>query len=419
MTEVSAKTTAHAAVELGEVAAWLTNAGLRELPLVELIDGFFRRLNQNGVSVVRGFVGVSTLHPLLRAFAHLWDIKGGSSEGFNFAHADLEHPIWRLSPFARMMREGIPELRQALTVPETALTSPVHLELKADGMTEWYGTLVSFTEQPIKFGDVANREYANQRGVVCSFVTNQVGGFRDVELATLQRLLPLFALAVKATTLRSIGRGLLATYLGQDPADRVFAGTIFRGEVQSVEAVLFYADLRGFTELADTMPGQELVAMLDDYFDCMARPVVKRGGEILKFLGDGLLATFGIGGAPKADVCRTALDAASEAIADVAALNVKRDAAGQPFALLDLALHVGEVLYGNVGTDARLDFTVIGPAVNEASRIELLCKELGCNVLVSQKFATAATDCRDRLKSVGNHRLRGVRDKTELFTLLD
>ena len=133
--------------------------------------------------------------------------------------------------------------------------------------------------------------------------------------------------------------------------------------------------------------------------------------------GDGLLATFGIGEATRSEVCRTALDAANEALATIATLNVAREAAGQPTAELDLALHVGEVLYGNVGTDARLDFTVIGPAVNEASRIELLCKVLGHNLLISERFAEAATECRSRLISVGRHQLRGVRDETELFTL--
>jgi adenylate cyclase len=183
--------------------------------------------------------------------------------------------------------------------------------------------------------------------------------------------------------------------------------------------VLFYADLRGFTGLADTMPGRDVIGLLDDCFDCMARPVVKRGGEILKFMGDGLLAAFAANRAAveRAAVCSTALDAATEALALIDVLAAARRTAGRRAADLDIALHIGNVLYGNVGTDARLDFTVIGPAVNEAARIEFLCKSLGHNLLVSQAFAAAAGANRERLVSVGRHRLRGVREETELFAL--
>ncbi len=175
----------------------------------------------------------------------------------------------------------------------------------------------------------------------------------------------------------------------------MLAGTVHRGEVQSVEAVLFYADLRGFTGFADTLPGREVIGLLDDCFDCMVRPVAGHGGEILKFLGDGLLATFRVDDQPPADVAAAALDAAGEALALMETLAAKRAADGKSTPGLDIALHVGNVLYGNVGTDARLDFTVIGPAVNEAARIEFLCKSLGHNLLVSQAFAAVASaSCR-------------------------
>ena len=198
--------------------------------------------------------------------------------------------------------------------------------------------------------------------------TDRPGGYSESDLTVLRQLLPVFAVAAKATTMRAIGQGLLASYLGSDPATRVLAGTVHRGEVQSMSAVLFYADLRGFTGFADTLPGKEVIGLLDDCFDCMVRPVASRGGEILKFLGDGLLATFRSDDKPPAAVTAAALDAASEALALMQALAAKREGAGKPTPGLDIALHVGNVLYGNVGTDARLDFTVIGPAVNEAAR---------------------------------------------------
>jgi adenylate cyclase len=209
----------------------------------------------------------------------------------------------------------------------------------------------------------------------------------------------------------------LAAYLGHDPAGRVLSGTVQRGEVQGEEAVLFFTDLRGFTALADTLPGRDLIVLLDDCFDCMVRPVVARGGEVLKFLGDGLLAIFRIEDRPRAETCAMALEAAKEALALMAGLAETRRARSLTTPDLDIALHVGHVNYGNVGADARLDFTVIGPAVNEASRIERLCDTLGRHLVMSQAFAWAADASRHELVSLGRHRLRGVRDETELFGL--
>jgi adenylate cyclase len=247
--------------------------------------------------------------------------------------------------------------------------------------------------------------------------TDRSGGFAPEHLADLRDLLPLFAVAAKATTMRVINQGLLASYLGDDPARRVLAGTVLRGEVQGVEAVLYYADLRGFTEMADRLEGNQLIGLLDDCLECMGRPVVARGGEILKFLGDGVLAIFRTDDGPRAAACARALDAACEALSLMDALECSRRAAAKPTPGLDIALHVGHVNYGNVGVDARLDFTVIGRAVNEAARIELLCKELGRNLLLSRAFAEAAGTNGQRLVSLGHHRLRGVREETELFGL--
>jgi adenylate cyclase len=187
--------------------------------------------------------------------------------------------------------------------------------------------------------------------------------------------------------------------------------------VQSVEAVLFYTDLRGFTALADVTPGAELIGLLDECFECMVEPVVQRGGEVLKFLGDGLLAAFAVIAHDRDAACAAALDAAVEALALIERLNVRRRAEGRQAIALDISLHIGTVQYGNVGTATRLDFTVIGPAVNEASRIERLCEPLGHHLLASQQFAAAAVSSRSRLASLGRHQLRGVREATELFGL--
>ena len=396
---------------------WLADAGLRNMSLETILDGFSRRLNHMGVSVARAFVGVSTLHPMVRARSLIWDRDTPEIEHFEFGHAGIDVPILRQSPFVPMLRDGVTERRCDLTDAATVESVPMFGELQTAGMTEWLGRVFPMGELVPEVGWTVEAEHAERLALFCAVTTDRPGGYSEADLKVLDRALPVFALAVKAVTMRALGQGLLAAYLGDDPASRVFAGTVQRGEVQSVEAVLFFTDLRGFTSIADTTPGRELIALLDECFECMAAPVQRHGGEVLKFMGDGLLAAFAVRPAGRADVCAAALDAATEALALIEALNARRRAAGQRTAGLDLSLHIGTVQYGNVGTAQRLDFTVIGPAVNEASRIEKLCEPLGHSLLMSQSFAEAATSCRSRLVSVGRHRLRGVREETELFGL--
>ena len=195
------------------------------------------------------------------------------------------------------------------------------------------------------------------------------------------------------------------------------AGAIERGSVESIHAVLWYADIRGFTPASDTSPGPVIIDLLNDVFETLTAALRTRGGEVLKFLGDGMLATLSFAEAERGETCRHALDAAAEAMAGLAALNVARVAAGLSAVAVDLALHVGEVLYGNVGAADRLDFTVIGPAVNEVARIEALCEPLGRAVLISAEFAAALDDTDNRLVSLGHYNLRGVREAKEIFAL--
>jgi adenylate cyclase len=404
-------------LKLAAVTDWLAEAGLRSLSVDDIVDGFARRLNEIGVPVARIFAGTNTLHPMVRVRSLIWDRATGPATRFEFRHVDIDAPILRQSPFEPMLRHGIAERRYDLTSPMPEHEVPLFEELRAAGMTDWLGRVFPFGALSPQIGGPADAERVGELWLVCSLTTDRPGGFSDSHMAMLREVLPVFALAAKATTMPLVHEGLLAAYLGQDPATRILAGTVHRGEVQGVEAVLFFTDLRGFTALADTLPGRDLIGLLDDCFDCMVRPVVARGGEVLKFLGDGLLAIFRIEDRPRAETCAMALEAAKEALALTAALAETRRARSLPTPDLDIALHVGHVNYGNVGADARLDFTVIGPAVNEASRIERLCDALGRHLLMSQSFARAAEASRHELVSLGRHRLRGVREETELFGL--
>ena len=211
--------------------------------------------------------------------------------------------------------------------------------------------------------------------------------------------------------------GLLATYLGEDAGRRVHAGAVQRGSIEKLRAVIWYADIRGFTSIGDAAPGPVVIDPLNDVFEILTLALRTRRGQVLKFIGDGMLATFSFEEADRDETCRRALDAATEAMQKLEVLNSARAAAGVPVASVDLALHIGEVLYGNVGATDRLDFTIIGPAVNEATRIEALCEPLGRSVLISPEFAAIAVDSGCRLEPLGLHALRGVREPKEIFAL--
>jgi adenylate cyclase len=230
----------------------------------------------------------------------------------------------------------------------------------------------------------------------------------------IERLVPRMALACYRIALQQVAENLLDAYLGADAGRRVLAGQIERGAATRLSAVVFFADLRGFTRLADETTGESLLSGLNDFLGDLTEAIETQGGQVLKFLGDGLLAIFKLEGEEPSGVCGDALAAAKAALTSNATLNAQRRVSGKPALDLDVALHLGELMYGNVGSSHRLDFTVIGPAVNEASRIESLCEPLGQHLLISESFARAF----DRpLRSLGRHQLRGVAKPQELFSL--
>ena len=231
----------------------------------------------------------------------------------------------------------------------------------------------------------------------------------------MQSTLPALSLAMKAHAGHVIASGLLRTYLGWDAGERVHAGAVTRGSMERLRAAILYADIRGFTTLTDSAPGPTVIALLNETFEAIAAPLRERGGQVLKFVGDAMLATFAFEEADRTATCGRAMDAALEALRSLEALNLGRTGAGAPLASVDFALHVGEVMYGNVGAADRLDFTAIGPAINEVVRIEALCQPLGRSILVSPEFAAIARDAGRPLESLGLHALRGVKARKELF----
>jgi adenylate cyclase len=242
--------------------------------------------------------------------------------------------------------------------------------------------------------------------------TKASGGFSDDQIAALERLVPYLALAIKSVALMRMTGALMQTYLGRDAGQRVLSGRILRGVAEKIDAVVWFSDLRGFTRITDTAP-EQVIPLLNDYSDVVVSAIHEHGGDVLKLIGDGTLAIFTA--KDRTHACTAALSAAISARDGIIALNKRRAAGGEPTTGMYLGLHVGEVFYGNVGSRERLDFTVIGPAVNEVSRIAAMCRSVDQPVLMSSAFANVVA-IRQRLVSVGRYALRGVSHPQELFT---
>jgi adenylate cyclase len=399
------------APDIRALHAWLIAAGLAGQPLAVLLDRVCSRLVDSGVPVARGYLSRASIHPLLWGSGVTWQ-HGRIVDAIDLRFGFEKEAAWLDSPFRHMLDADRHRMRRRLSGNDAQVDFPVLAELRDNGLTDW----VAFLH---RFGWVVEHEQIGQLGAISSWATERPGGWSEDDLAVLEELAPTIALAVKADTGQRVARDLLATYLGNDAAARVIAGHAQRGSVTRRAAVIFYADLRGFTTFADNTAAEEVTRRLNGCFDCIGAPVQQAGGEILKFMGDGLLAVF----MPRDDrdiaaTAQAALDAAQDVQARLAVLNAAEQAAGNPALPLDIALHEGEVTYGNVGTAERLDFTVIGPAVNEAARLEALCQHLDQPLLVSDALVQVAPALRQRLTSLGRHHLRGVREAREAFAPL-
>jgi adenylate cyclase len=396
-----------------ETHIWAVREGLRGATAYDLFDGYCQRLVVHGAPLWRAHTAMETLHPQWHGYGYTWrrDLNAIAPE--QYPHADNEEPIWVTSPFYELIRrarcgEENPSMRRRLEAgPEQRDFSALE-EFFAAGATDYVAYLFPYGER----GDPSQGS-----GIVYSFTADRRGGFSEDDTTLIQATLPGLSLAMKAHAGHVIASGLLETYLGGDAGRRVHAGAVRRGSVDKLNAVLWFADIRGFTPISDSASGPVVVDLLDDVFEILTAALRPRGGQVLKFIGDAMLAVFAFEETDRGETCRRALDAAIEATRALDALNAGRAASDLPVASVDLALHVGEVLYGNVGAIDRLDFTVIGPAVNEAARLEALCEPLGRSVLISQEFAAVAMSGDSRLESLGRHALRGVREPKEIFGL--
>lgn len=375
----------------------------RMLPSIpSLLDAFARRLETAGVPLARMTLGLRLLHPQIRFKSYYWRRAEEAVEIVQRGHDTESSPEYLASPIAAILDQGAEALRFRIENMAPPWPYPIIGELHQQAATDYVIMAVTFS---------------NGRRNMASFATDRPGGFSTADLALIDGVMPAFVTVVETMALRFLATTVLDTYVGRRTGARILSGEIRRGSGADLRAVLWYCDLRGFTRLADKLPREELIALLNNYFEAMGGAVEGQDGEILKFIGDALLAVFpvadGTDGAEEA-AARRALAAAEAALGAMHTLNVERAAWGQPILRCGIALHVGDVMYGNIGAPDRLDFTVIGPAVNLLSRIEGLCTRLDRPVLTS---AALAALCPDRLSSLGWHPVKGLKEPVEVYGL--
>jgi len=400
-----------------ELPAWLTQAGLAGTPDTDIFSGFCDRCVATGLRLGRAHLFIDTLHPVHEGRLFRWgfgpdetalhDYGRTSVQGVDVtdpAYLDQQATeIWRRSPFYSMVQTGAALLRRRLTADtkdEFSLLPDWH----AAGLTDYIAIINRFAAE----GTIGEMD-----AVYSSWATREPEGFDDRETAAIERVVPYLALAVKSVSLVRMTRTLMETYLGRDAGQRVLAGRIVRGIAERIDAVVWFSDLRGFTRITDTAP-EQVIPLLNDYADVIVTAIEQHGGDVLKLIGDGTLAIFTA--EDRARACEAALAAALAARQGVAELNERRRGQEKPVTDMYLGLHVGKVFYGNVGSRERLDFTVLGPAVNEAARIAAMCRSVDQPMLLSATFAGVG-DMKNHLVSVGRYALRGVLHPQELFTV--
>jgi adenylate cyclase len=383
------------------IADWLAGPVLKNESGACAIDEFAWRMLAAGFPLLRMTLHSGTLHPQFLGTTFVWWRDLGQTVQTLIAHEIRDTVPYEKNPI-RQVIEGGETIRRRLDVPDNELDFSILHDLKAKGGTDYVSLRIASAHGP---------------GYAVSYTTDRSGGFSTQEIDAMTHLSHRLQGACDTYSQRALTRNLLNAYLGSNAGPKVLAGQIRRGTGEELAAVLWSSDLRGFTERSDRLAGSRMIAILNALFEAQAKAIHNHGGEILKFIGDGLLAIFPIDDVGRGeDAAENALDAAREALDAVSLLADDPSMAGEPPLKIVVALHAGTVIYGNVGSADRLDFTVIGPAVNLVSRIEAAAKALDQPIVVSDDFARAYGK---PLRSLGYHQFRGLATRHELFAAQD
>ncbi|WP_424630379.1 adenylate/guanylate cyclase domain-containing protein [Bradyrhizobium sp. SYSU BS000235] len=380
----------------GDLVHWLIHHTRGERFLDNIFTELCVRLQQEGIPVKRASLHMLIQHPQWIGARITWGDGMAEAELERVDHEVTERSEYIGSP-VNEIREGASEVRENLERdPSLGRKHAVYDGMRAKGLTDYVAWPMYHSLGKLH---------------VVTFATDRRGGFEAAHIGGLSRLLPVLALVSEIRVKNRLARTLLETYVGSHASELILAGATRRGSGMTVSAAIMICDLRDFTRISDNWPRDDVIDLLNDYFDAMAAPIERHGGEILKFIGDGLLAIFPLS---EPSACANLLRAVSEARQAMVALNEKNSETGRAPLNYGIGVHVGDVMYGNIGSRERLDFTVIGPAVNMASRLEGLTKQLGKTVLLSRAFADfVGNDF--VLERVGEYPVRGFSDPIELF----
>ena len=382
---------------IAKLTDWMITEGRRSGDPVKVVSRLCTELIDAGVPLWRVNIGQRFANPLLIAWGVIWTPE--KTESYDVTHERMLTDGYVGSSFEYILEHRHP-LHKSLRGLDRTKDHSSYIEFSELGGTDYYATL-------LYYGD------GSLHG--CTFVTRSDAGFSPAHLSMIEAALPSLSSALEPVTMRKSSKSLLRTYLGDGPSEAVWNGTIRRGERTSLEAVVMFCDLRGFTALSDSACEEDLFDALNGYFDVVVQAVEEMNGDVLKFMGDGILSVFAVPTpADHSYQCQQAARAAQKALCDLAGLNERRAQANKAKLDFGIGINSGQVSYGNIGSPGRLDFTVLGPAVNLASRIEGLTKSTGHRVLVTR--AIAETDP-ENFVACGLHDVRGLARPIELFYL--
>lgn len=392
---------------IGGVADWIMDAALEDTPMDALLGGVCARLLGAGVPIARVHLSYRTLHPAIESVSLIWS-PDRAVESMEHMHGAGSSGTWMRSPFYFMIQNQLSVLRRRLAGPAALLDFPVLDDLAADGMTDYVAQLVEFDTN---HDDV-------RRGIVTSWATARPNGFVDADIQAMLRVKQRLGVAAKLAIKTQIANNVVNTYLGPRAGGEVLSGSIQRGDGHTIHAVVYYSDLRNSSALADRLPSSRYIALLNGYFECAAGAVLEAGGEVLNYIGDSVLAIFPIGEQSAEEATEAALRASLEARGRLEDVNANLDAIGADQLEFGVGLHIGDVVFGNIGAGDRLAFTTIGAAVNEVARLEELCKTMPSPVLMSGEFrAGLAPKLAGELAPYGFQKLRGIGAPLDVFGL--
>lgn len=377
----------------------------------ELLSTICNGLTDAGLPIIRATLAFDILDPITEAHSHCWRPSTGSVvEHFAHGAADQVADSWEQSPFYHLYKDGAERVRFRISNGEGVDQYPLIAMIQQEGASDYLALRIDYTDKAAIGGEDA---------AFVSFATDRTDGFAPTEIHQLERLAPFMAMSERGSAAARIVRTVTSTYMGVAASQRVMAGQIVRGQAENMSAVLWFSDLRDYTRTADTIAPADVIPFLNDHVAPQVEEITAKGGDIVKLVGDGVLALFPIAAPQETPhIAGQALNAAARVLDRIESVTWDRLESGQVACDLSIGLHVGDVYFGNVGGKTRLDFTMIGPAVNETARIEAMSRALDQKLVVSQRFAeTLLPEDRSRLVALGRYALRGVRKPQQLFTL--